>query len=79
MTADSVHGLELNREDPESITTLNEAGQRDPDAYPPSSMLELLGSRIFRIGTAFGRGNLLFAVKAGILTSELVYLSSQKA
>lgn len=77
--SDNVEGLQLaevqslQRGESEftgESSRLNSARPRDPDAYPPSNALELFGTWIFKIGTAFSHGNLLFAVKAAVLVSQ---------
>lgn len=66
----SVQGLQLGRDNEGSDPAgpLNQTAQRDPDAYPPSNTVELVGTWVFQAITAFGRGNLLFAVKGAVLT-----------
>lgn len=45
--------------------------RRDPDALPPGSLLEALGTMVYHLVSGIGRGNVVFAIKAGILTSML--------
>ncbi|KAF8310786.1 hypothetical protein DL93DRAFT_2084164 [Clavulina sp. PMI_390] len=74
-----VEGLDLNRQESEQeqeeegllspYSQLNPARSRDPDAYPPSNTIELLGSWIFKTVIGVTRGNVLFAIKIGVLTA----------
>lgn len=56
--------------DPTSLTDLGQAVRRDPDALPPRNALERTMNWLYHIATEIGGGNALFALKAGILTSE---------
>jgi hypothetical protein len=46
--------------------------RRDPDALPPTNFVERFVNALYMIFTSFGGGNLLFAIKAGILTGALL-------
>lgn len=48
---------------------LGQTGGRDPDALPPHTPLEWLMNFIHREVQLLGRGNAIFAMKAGLLTS----------
>ena len=52
------------------MTDLGQAVRRDPDALPPRNALERTVNWMYHIAKAIGGGNVLFALKAGILTSE---------
>ncbi|KAF8548399.1 hypothetical protein OG21DRAFT_1449193 [Imleria badia] len=54
--------------DPTSMSDLGEAVRRDPDALPPRNALERTMNWLYHIAKAIGGGNVLFALKAGILT-----------
>jgi hypothetical protein len=43
---------------------------RDPDALPPRNAFEAVARAIHSGVVALGHGNVLFALKAGVLTSE---------
>ena len=62
---DAIPGL-----DPTSLADLGQAVRRDPDALPPRNTLEKSMNCIYHIVKEMGGGNSLFALKAGILTSE---------
>ncbi|KAK2462664.1 hypothetical protein APHAL10511_005397 [Amanita phalloides] len=49
--------------------------KRDPDALPPSNFLERISDFIYQAGVAMLNGNLVYAVKAGLLT-VLLFLPS---
>lgn len=49
---------------------LGEAHPRNPDAYPPTNIIQHLGALISDGLDALARGNCLYAIKAGFLTSE---------
>lgn len=42
--------------------------RRDPDALPPSNFVERISDFVYQAGGAILNGNLLYAVKAGLLT-----------
>ena len=44
---------------------------RDPDALPPSNMLEVIGSMFYHSASALGHGNAVFGFKAGFLSGKL--------
>jgi len=50
------------------MTDLGKAVKRDPDALAPRNGLEMVMSWIYRAVVSIGGGNLLFALKAGVLT-----------
>lgn len=56
--------------DPTSPIVLGQAIRRDPDALPPRNVLEKTINWMYHVVTGIGGGNVLFALKAGILTSE---------
>lgn len=61
-----VEGLE-----PEVMEDLGIATRRrDPDALPPKNRFEWVMSKVYVFLKSFGGGNALYAIKAGILTSE---------
>jgi hypothetical protein len=43
---------------------------RDPDAMPPSNAFESVMGWLYDVTQVFGKGNVLFALKAGVLTSK---------
>lgn len=53
-------------------------GQRDPDALPPRNMLEATGRTLYVAFCALGRGNSVFAFKAGIMAGTLSFLALMK-
>ena len=55
-----------NGDDPD----LGETKPRDPDALPPSNFFELLMFWMFKGFAALGGGNIVFAIKAGLLTGK---------
>ncbi|KAI9457690.1 hypothetical protein HD554DRAFT_2141755 [Boletus coccyginus] len=60
---DTIPGL-----DPTSLTDLGQAVRRDPDALPPGNALEKTMNWMYHVAKEMGGGNVLFALKAGILT-----------
>jgi hypothetical protein len=42
--------------------------RRDPDALPPSNFPERISDFVYQVGGLILNGNLLYAVKAGLLT-----------
>ncbi|KAI0060820.1 hypothetical protein BV25DRAFT_1871013 [Artomyces pyxidatus] len=70
------HSVELEREDDENPdivqgmenVDLGLASRRDPDALPPSNPFEAVMSFLYQAVQASSRGNILFAVKAAILS-----------
>lgn len=48
---------------------LGQAVGRDPDALPPRNVLEKTLNWVYYATTGIGRGNVLFALKAALLTS----------
>jgi hypothetical protein len=44
--------------------------RRDPDALPPGNVLEAFGGLIYYVLSGLGRGNAVYALKSGVLTSE---------
>ena len=57
---DHIEGLEVDEQ------TLPQ--RRDPDALPPSNFIERISDFVYQAGGAILNGNLLYAVKAGLLT-----------
>ncbi|EPQ61261.1 hypothetical protein GLOTRDRAFT_54150 [Gloeophyllum trabeum ATCC 11539] len=53
---------------PEWVQDLGEPVRRDPDAMPPRNMFEVVATQLYQIAGALGRGNSLYAFKAGVLT-----------
>ena len=53
-----------NSDDPD----LGETRPRDPDALPPANLFELIMLWLYRAFAALRGGNVVFAVKAGLLT-----------
>lgn len=49
---------------------LGVAKRRDPDALPPGNMFEELMNILYRAFQGISHGNQLFAIKAGVLTSQ---------
>lgn len=52
------------------LPDLGEASRRDPDALPPQNRFQLVMSWIHHGISELASGNSLFALKAGVLTSE---------
>lgn len=42
--------------------------KRDPDALPPTNFFERISDLVYHVGRRVLNGNLLYAVKAGLLT-----------
>ncbi|KAF8344985.1 hypothetical protein F5887DRAFT_968850 [Amanita rubescens] len=61
---DHVEGIE---EDEDTIPQ-----KRDPDALPPSNFLERISDLVYQVGRAVFNGNMLYAIKAGLLTWSLL-------
>lgn len=57
--------MEPSTQDPVSI-----GGRRDPDALPPRNAFEAFGRMVYSGFCALGRGNCVFAFKAGIMTGN---------
>ena len=53
--------------------------RRDPDALPPSGPFQIAMHKLYDATTSLGRGNALFALKAGLLTGELPLLAMLNA
>ncbi|KAI8969682.1 hypothetical protein BD414DRAFT_256336 [Trametes punicea] len=64
---------------PEWNEDLGITRRRDPDALPPSNAFQYVMHWIYEAATALGRGNALFALKAGLLTVILCIPSFVKA
>ncbi|KAL5495894.1 hypothetical protein ACEPAI_1358 [Sanghuangporus weigelae] len=60
---DIIQGIE-----PEKAELLGHAERRDPDALPPTNMIEAIGTLIYSSVNALGRGNAVFGFKAGFLS-----------
>ena len=54
---------------------LGMAERRDPDALPPRNLFESLMNLLHRMLEALSSGNVLFAIKAGVLTSMRILLA----
>jgi hypothetical protein len=54
--------------DPEWEEDFGHAEKRNPDALPPRNLAELILSVLYEEIASLGRGNALFALKAGLLT-----------
>lgn len=62
---ESIPGM---HEKDDKMASLDAARQRDPDALPPSNGLQLLGTWLFAAIASCSRGNVLFAIKAAVLS-----------
>lgn len=49
---------------------LGVAQRRDPDALPPGNTFEAIMNVLYRAFQGLSHGNQLFAIKAGVLTSQ---------
>lgn len=60
--------------DPENSSDpdLGETKPRDPDALPPANVFELVMFWFYKAFAALGGGNVIFAVKAGLLTGTFL-------
>lgn len=60
--------------DPENSSDpdLGETKPRDPDALPPANIFELVMFWFYKAFAALGGGNVIFAVKAGLLTGTFL-------
>ncbi|KAF4607640.1 hypothetical protein EYR38_001713 [Pleurotus pulmonarius] len=58
---------------------LGEPMPRDPDALPPRNAFELVMNGLYRLALAMGHGNMVFAIKAAILTVIMCLPSFIKA
>ncbi|KAG9311166.1 hypothetical protein JVU11DRAFT_8233 [Chiua virens] len=65
--------------DPASQTDLGDAVRRDPDVLPPRNALEKTVNWMYHTAKEIGSGNVLFALKAGILTILLALPSFLKS
>lgn len=63
---ETVQGLE-----PSVLDDLGIARKRDPDRLPPHNAFEWAMNKLYGFVTGMGGGNVLYAIKAGIFTSEL--------
>ena len=61
--ADVIQGIQ-----PEWNEDLGMTGRRDPDALPPANAFQYVMHWVYDMTIALGRGNVLFALKAGLLT-----------
>jgi hypothetical protein len=52
------------------MADLGQAVRRDPDVLPPRNTFESVVNWLYRTITGIGGGNALFALKAGVLTSQ---------
>ena len=59
---------------PEWDADLGMTGRRDPDALPPSNAFQVVMHWIHDLVTSLGRGNTLFALKAGLLTGTYCHI-----
>ncbi|KAI0638721.1 hypothetical protein C8Q77DRAFT_1044286 [Trametes polyzona] len=64
---------------PEWNDDLGTTRRRDPDALPPTNAFQYVMHWVYESVTALGRGNALFAIKAGLLTVILCIPSFVKA
>ena len=44
--------------------------RRDPDALPPGSFFEAVGGLAYFVLSGLGKGNAVYAIKAGVLTGK---------
>jgi hypothetical protein len=58
----------------ELCVDLGTAQRRDPDALPPGNPFEVIMSILYHSFRGLSQGNQLFAIKAGILTSQHLWL-----
>ncbi|KAF8067019.1 hypothetical protein FPV67DRAFT_1769133 [Lyophyllum atratum] len=66
---DKIQGL-----DQQILDDLGMPQRRDPDAMPPRNMFEQVMSMVYYSFSGLAGGNVLFAMKAGVLTGERVSL-----
>ncbi|KZT35081.1 hypothetical protein SISSUDRAFT_1064765 [Sistotremastrum suecicum HHB10207 ss-3] len=59
---DIIPGLDISAMD------LGDTGARDPDALPPDNIFERVGAWVYHATAGITRGNVIFALKAGVLT-----------
>ena len=57
---------------------LGAAQRRDPDALPPGNSFEVFMSILYLSFRGLSQGNQLFAIKAGILTSQHLWLGFRR-
>lgn len=55
--------------EPEWIADLGSASRRDPDALPPRNAFEWVMNFVHQALSGLSHGNVLFALKAGLLSS----------
>lgn len=60
----------------EQDADLGQTRRRDPDALPPSNLFEAVMYWLYHATAALGGGNVLFAIKAGLLTGKLSFVMS---
>jgi hypothetical protein len=58
----------------ELCADLGTAQRRDPDALPPGNPFEVTMNILYHSFRGLSQGNQLFAIKAGILTSQHLWL-----
>ncbi|RPD56328.1 hypothetical protein L226DRAFT_538461 [Lentinus tigrinus ALCF2SS1-7] len=58
---------------------LGKTGRRDPDALPPANAFQQVMHWVYDLASALTRGNVLFAIKAGLLTVILCIPTFLKA
>ena len=51
---------------------LGETEVRDPDALPPRNTLEAIGTNVHSFFKGIGGGNVVYAIKAGVMTSSRI-------
>lgn len=51
------------------------AQRRDPDALPPGNTFEAIMNILYRAFQGISHGNQLFAIKAGVLTSQYLQMT----
>ena len=69
LVVDIIQGIQ-----PDWDEDLGMTSRRDPDALPPSNLFQKVMHWIYNSVTSLGRGNALFAVKAGLLTGACAVL-----
>ena len=70
--------MELNSSSSSPGIDIGMPTRRDPDALPPGDLLEAIGGLIYYILSGLGKGNAVFAIKAGVLTGTCAHPCCQE-
>ena len=65
---DIIPGIDLDATPSTAGVNFGLPRRRNPDALPPADWLEVIGEWTYYVMSGLGRGNAVFAIKAGIMT-----------